>query len=70
MDNIQFPHDSLSDEQKMQIKQVRDCYIGSPNLDSILAEINRCRTISRDCGGRPECMIIFGEPGAGKNSSV
>ena len=49
------------------IQLVRDCYINSPNLDQILEDIHRCRKISQ-CGGKPECMLILGEPGAGKTT--
>ncbi|GAA4651560.1 hypothetical protein GCM10023116_38440 [Kistimonas scapharcae] len=67
MHNMAFRHDSITEEQQAKIRQVRECYISSPNLDRILADIHRCRVISQ-CGGKPECMLVLGEPGAGKTT--
>ncbi len=67
MHNELFRHDAITELQQDRIRQVRECYISSPNLDQILADIHRCRKISQ-CGGKPECMLILGEPGAGKTT--
>ncbi len=67
MTDMTFRHDSITDDQQAKIRQVRECYISSPNLDRILADIHRCRIISQ-CGGKPECMLVTGEPGAGKTT--
>ncbi|WP_422136753.1 TniB family NTP-binding protein [Endozoicomonas sp. ALD040] len=60
-------YDNITDEQDKKILQVRNCYISSPNLDRILADIHRCRRIS-ERGGYPECMLVLGEPSAGKTT--
>ena len=67
MNNVFLQSTPLSDQQKKRIEAVRTRYVSSPNLDSILADIHRCRIISQ-CGGQPECMLILGEPGSGKTT--
>ncbi|MBO9484720.1 TniB family NTP-binding protein [Salinisphaera sp. G21_0] len=67
MNELYKRYDSITEEQNQKIEQVRNCYISSPNLDRILADIHRCRKISQR-GGYPDCMLVMGEPGAGKTT--
>ena len=67
MNELYDRYDSITEEQDEKIEKVRNCYISSPNLDRILADIHRCRKISQR-GGYPDCMLVLGEPGAGKTT--
>ncbi|WP_461536021.1 TniB family NTP-binding protein [Spongorhabdus nitratireducens] len=67
MNELYDRYDNITAEQDKKILQVRNCYISSPNLDRILADIHRCRRMSQR-GGYPECMLVLGEPGAGKTT--
>ena len=69
MNELYDRYDNITDEQNEKILQVRNCYISSPNLDRILADIHRCRRMSQR-GGPPECMLVLGEPGAGKTTLI
>ena len=57
----------IDDIQNERLTLFRNCFITSPSIDAILKLIHRCRRISK-CGGGSECMILMGDPGAGKTS--
>jgi len=59
----------MNNQFKKQYTEVRNLFVNTPYLRSILQEIDSCRQDSL-LGGEPDCMLITGYTGAGKTSLI
>ncbi|MCW7555917.1 TniB family NTP-binding protein [Endozoicomonas gorgoniicola] len=69
MNELYDRYDNITAEQDEKRLKVKNCYISSPNLARILADIHRCRNMSKG-SEYPECMLVLGEPGSGKTTLI